>query len=206
MCSISGWATWRSFRLRPTASWSAGSCRRDRGARERRRNEPPGAARRGAAGRRSGLQSRGRFRAGTGSAGGRCDRRLRARRVRRSQRARCRDGGVAGAVWGGAGRVRRLHAPADAQLPRPLCRPDREHALGSAARLPGRASDRGRARGRSARDGCNRPLRRRGRRHRGGDHGRARSREGDTVETLRARVQAVEHRLLPSVVRELISA
>jgi phosphoribosylglycinamide formyltransferase-1 len=29
--------------------------------------------------------------------------------------------------------------------------------------------------------------------------------EGDTVETLRARVQAVEHRLLPGVVRELIS-
>jgi phosphoribosylglycinamide formyltransferase 1 len=26
---------------------------------------------------------------------------------------------------------------------------------------------------------------------------------GDTVETLRARVQAVEHRLLPRVVREL---
>jgi phosphoribosylglycinamide formyltransferase 1 len=30
-------------------------------------------------------------------------------------------------------------------------------------------------------------------------------REGDTVETLRARVQAVEHRLLPQAVRELIS-
>jgi phosphoribosylglycinamide formyltransferase 1 len=29
-------------------------------------------------------------------------------------------------------------------------------------------------------------------------------REGDTAESLRARVQAVEHRLLPSVVRELI--
>jgi phosphoribosylglycinamide formyltransferase 1 len=29
--------------------------------------------------------------------------------------------------------------------------------------------------------------------------------EGDTVETLRARVQAVEHRLLPRAVRELIS-
>jgi phosphoribosylglycinamide formyltransferase-1 len=29
--------------------------------------------------------------------------------------------------------------------------------------------------------------------------------EGDTVETLRARVQAVEHRLLPGVIRELIS-
>ena len=29
--------------------------------------------------------------------------------------------------------------------------------------------------------------------------------EGDTVETLRARVQAVEHRLLPAVVKELIS-
>jgi phosphoribosylglycinamide formyltransferase-1 len=29
--------------------------------------------------------------------------------------------------------------------------------------------------------------------------------EGDTVETLRKRVQAVEHRLLPGVVRELIS-
>jgi folate-dependent phosphoribosylglycinamide formyltransferase PurN len=29
---------------------------------------------------------------------------------------------------------------------------------------------------------------------------------GDTVETLRARVQAVEHRLLPRVVRELIEA
>lgn len=29
--------------------------------------------------------------------------------------------------------------------------------------------------------------------------------EGDTAETLRARVQAVEHRLLPAVVRELIS-
>ena len=29
---------------------------------------------------------------------------------------------------------------------------------------------------------------------------------GDTAETLRARVQAVEHRLLPSVVRELIAA
>jgi phosphoribosylglycinamide formyltransferase-1 len=29
--------------------------------------------------------------------------------------------------------------------------------------------------------------------------------EGDTVETLRARVQAVEHRLLPETVRELIS-
>jgi phosphoribosylglycinamide formyltransferase 1 len=29
--------------------------------------------------------------------------------------------------------------------------------------------------------------------------------EGDTVETLRARVQAVEHRLLPQTVRELIS-
>jgi phosphoribosylglycinamide formyltransferase 1 len=29
--------------------------------------------------------------------------------------------------------------------------------------------------------------------------------EGDTVETLRARVQAVEHRLLPGVVMELIS-
>jgi phosphoribosylglycinamide formyltransferase 1 len=29
---------------------------------------------------------------------------------------------------------------------------------------------------------------------------------GDTVETLRERVQAVEHRLLPQVVRELISA
>jgi phosphoribosylglycinamide formyltransferase 1 len=29
--------------------------------------------------------------------------------------------------------------------------------------------------------------------------------EGDTVETLRARVQAVEHRLLPGVVKELIS-
>jgi phosphoribosylglycinamide formyltransferase 1 len=28
---------------------------------------------------------------------------------------------------------------------------------------------------------------------------------GDTVETLRARIQAVEHRLLPAVVRELIS-
>jgi phosphoribosylglycinamide formyltransferase 1 len=31
-------------------------------------------------------------------------------------------------------------------------------------------------------------------------------RADDTAETLRARVQAVEHRLLPSVVRELISA
>ena len=30
-------------------------------------------------------------------------------------------------------------------------------------------------------------------------------REDDTVETLRARVQAVEHRLLPRVVRELVS-
>ena len=30
-------------------------------------------------------------------------------------------------------------------------------------------------------------------------------REGDTVESLRARVQAVEHRLLPKAVRELIS-
>jgi phosphoribosylglycinamide formyltransferase-1 len=30
--------------------------------------------------------------------------------------------------------------------------------------------------------------------------------DGDTVDTLRARVQAVEHRLLPRVVRELISA
>jgi phosphoribosylglycinamide formyltransferase-1 len=30
-------------------------------------------------------------------------------------------------------------------------------------------------------------------------------REDDTVETLRARVQAVEHRLLPKVVRELVS-
>lgn len=30
--------------------------------------------------------------------------------------------------------------------------------------------------------------------------------EGDTVETLRARVQAVEHRLLPKVVRELVEA
>jgi phosphoribosylglycinamide formyltransferase-1 len=30
--------------------------------------------------------------------------------------------------------------------------------------------------------------------------------EGDTVETLRARVQAVEHRLLPEVVRELVGA
>jgi formyltetrahydrofolate-dependent phosphoribosylglycinamide formyltransferase len=29
--------------------------------------------------------------------------------------------------------------------------------------------------------------------------------EGDTVDTLRARVQAVEHRLLPAVVRELIT-
>jgi phosphoribosylglycinamide formyltransferase 1 len=29
--------------------------------------------------------------------------------------------------------------------------------------------------------------------------------EGDTVETLRARIQAVEHRLLPGIVRELIS-
>ena len=29
---------------------------------------------------------------------------------------------------------------------------------------------------------------------------------GDTVETLRARVQAVEHRLLPAVVRELVEA
>ena len=29
---------------------------------------------------------------------------------------------------------------------------------------------------------------------------------GDTVETLRARVQAVEHRLLPTVVRELVEA
>jgi phosphoribosylglycinamide formyltransferase 1 len=29
---------------------------------------------------------------------------------------------------------------------------------------------------------------------------------GDTVETLRARVQAVEHRLLPETVRGLISA
>ena len=29
---------------------------------------------------------------------------------------------------------------------------------------------------------------------------------GDTVESLRARVQAVEHRLLPEVVRELIAA
>jgi phosphoribosylglycinamide formyltransferase 1 len=29
--------------------------------------------------------------------------------------------------------------------------------------------------------------------------------EGDTVETLRARIQAVEHRLLPGVVKELIS-
>jgi phosphoribosylglycinamide formyltransferase-1 len=31
-------------------------------------------------------------------------------------------------------------------------------------------------------------------------------RPGDTVETLRARVQAVEHRLLPAVVRELVEA
>ena len=30
-------------------------------------------------------------------------------------------------------------------------------------------------------------------------------REDDTVETLRARVQEVEHRLLPKAVRELIS-
>ena len=29
---------------------------------------------------------------------------------------------------------------------------------------------------------------------------------GDTTETLRARVQAVEHRLLPDVVRELIAS
>jgi folate-dependent phosphoribosylglycinamide formyltransferase PurN len=29
--------------------------------------------------------------------------------------------------------------------------------------------------------------------------------DGDTVETLRARVQAVEHRLFPETVRELIS-
>jgi folate-dependent phosphoribosylglycinamide formyltransferase PurN len=29
--------------------------------------------------------------------------------------------------------------------------------------------------------------------------------EGDTVESLRARVQAVEHRLLPAVVKELIA-
>jgi len=29
---------------------------------------------------------------------------------------------------------------------------------------------------------------------------------GDTAETLRARVQAVEHRLLPDVVKELVAA
>ena len=82
----------------------------------------------------------------------------------------------------------------------------REHALGAAARVPGRAPDRGRARG--------------GRRPRQRPPSTTSTRastpavivaepvpvrDGDTVETLRARVQEVEHRLLPEAVKELIS-
>ena len=107
-----------------------------------------------------------------------------------------------------ARRPRRLHAPAPAAVLRGLRPPRRQHALGAAARVPGAPPDRGR---RSPRVSPRRPRRSTGStrgRHRAGDPRTSPSpvEPGDTPRRLRARVQAVEHRLLPEVVQGLIAA
>src|SRR5581483_9592981 len=73
---------------------------------------------------------------------------------------------VAGGARRRARRARGLHAPADEAVPRPLPRADRQRAPVAAARLPGDAGDRRRARGRRGDDRRDRPPRRRGRRQR----------------------------------------
>src|SRR5262245_27728016 len=74
--------------------------------------------------------------------------------------------------------ARRVHAPPPARVLRDVRRTRREHALRPAARVPGRAPDRGRPRGGRPRDRGDGALGRRGRRHRPGDPRGARARRG----------------------------
>ena len=122
------------------------------------------------------------------------------------RRARHGDGRLAREPRRRAGRLRRLHAPADRAVPRALRRPHRQHALGAAARLSRRRT---RSRTRSPRE-SRRPPRPSTTSTRASTRGPVIAAEpvpvyaDDTVETLRARVQEVEHRLLPRVVGELV--
>ena len=100
--------------------------------------------------------------------------------------------------------LRGLHVAAPPAVPRPLRRPDREHALGAAARFPGaHPIEDVLAAGVPETAATVHYV------DEGIDTGpviaaeKVPVHEGDTAETLRARVQAAEHRLLPKVVREL---
>ena len=137
---------------------------RDRRARLRGGHEPPGDPRRGPRRPRRRLQPPrcASARACRGRPGP--GRRLRALRLRVARGARRRDGRLARGARRDARRLRRLHAPADAGLPRPL-RPHRQHPPLAAARVPRHDADRGRAGRGGGRDRRYRPLGGRGRRH-----------------------------------------
>ena len=94
--------------------------------------------------------------------------------------------------------LRRLHAPAAQAVHRPVRRPDREHALGAAAGFPGaHPIEDVLAAGVGQTAATVHYV------DEGIDTGAVivaepvPVHEGDTVDTLRARVQAVEHRLRP---------
>ena len=119
-----------------------------------------------------------RVRARARARGGRPDGDLQPRLPRRPRGARPRDGDLARGARRRAGRARRLHAPADEAVPRPLPGRGRQRPPLAAARVPRHARDRGRARRGRRDDRRHRPPRRRGRRHRpghppGGRAGRA---------------------------------
>ena len=153
---------------------SCGRTRRDRRPRLGTRLQPPGADRPGPPDRRRRLERRRRGSARAGGARGDPDRRLPARRVRLARGARPRDERLAGGQGRRARRLRRVHAPPHAGIPRALDG-DQRPSL-APPRLSRDDSHRGRPRGRRPRDGRDRPLRRRGRRLRAGDlpGGRAR--------------------------------
>src|SRR5262249_7671238 len=87
----------------------------------------------------------------------------------RPQRARPRDGDVAGGARRRPRRPGRLHAPADRAVPATVPRACRQRPPVAPARIPGHARDRRRARRGRGDDGRHSPLRRRGPRHRRGD-------------------------------------
>ena len=98
-------------------------------------------------------------------------------------------------------RARRLHAPADAAVPRALPRADRQRASVAPAASPGARAIEDCAGGGRSIDRCNRPLRRRGHRQRVGDRPGARRRRAGAIRSRCAGAsRQVEHWLLPRCV------
>ena len=176
---------------------------RDRRPRLGRGNEPAGADRRGAAGRRGRVEPAGRAR--------RSSARERASIatatfaldcLRDARGARPRAWRLARGARRRARRARRLHAPADARRSSSASRTGSSTCTPSLLpRSPARTRSTTRSRPASTTTGVDRALRRRGPRQRARSSVQERRRRSTPRETLVERIHAVEHRLLPEVVR-----